>query len=133
MLQKANVNISANISLKVNIKLGGTNQCLYPKALGFLELGNTMVVGIDVTHPEPGSVKGTPSIAGIVASINSDFTQWPGDIRRQESRTEMVSELDLLMKERLRLWVSKNPRRKLENIIVYRDGKLQDSRSNHWY
>ena len=82
-----------------------------------------MVVGLDVTHPKPGSVKGTPSIAGIVASTDSGFTQWPGNIRAQTSRQEMISNLDVLMEERLKLWVSSNPNHKLENIMVYRDGR----------
>lgn len=82
-----------------------------------------MVVGIDVTHPAPDSIKGAPSIAGIVASIDADFTQWPGNIRCQERRQEMVSNLDILVEERLRLWVSNNPKKKLENMMIYRDGK----------
>ena len=82
-----------------------------------------MVVGLDVTHPKPGSVKGTPSIAGIVASIDAGFTQWPGNIRAQTSKKEMISNLDVLMEERLRLWVSSTPNHKLENIMVYRDGR----------
>ncbi len=132
-LRKANVNISANVSLKVNLKLGGTNQGIYPPDLGFLANGNTMIVGIDVTHPEHGSIQGTPSIAGIVASIDADFTQWPGNIRCQERRKEMVSDLEMLMEERLRLWVSNNRNHKLENIIIYRDGKQQGQESLYWY
>lgn len=128
-MRKANVNISANISLKVNLKLGGTNQCLNSADLGFLRHGTTMVVGIDVTHPRQGSPKGTPSIAGIVASIDSEFTQWPGNIRCQTSKKEMVSNLDILIEERLKLWVSKNQNHKLEHIMVYRDGRHASSKS----
>ena len=122
-LLKGDVSISANISLKVNLKLGGTNQGLHPSDLGFLSRGDTMVVGIDVTHPQPGSVKGTPSIAGIVASVDASFAQWPGNICCQESRKEMVSALDALVEERLSLWVSRNRGRTLKHILVYRDGK----------
>ena len=124
-IRKANVNISANVSLKVNLKLGGINQRLGSADLGFLSQGNTMVVGIDVTHPRQGSMKGTPSIAGIVASIDATFRQWPGNIRCQASKKEMVSDLDVLMEERLRLWVSANPNHVLENILVYRDGRCK--------
>ena len=124
-MRKENVNISANVALKVNLKLGGTNQRLNPADLGFLRHGNTIVVGLDVTHPRPGSVKGTPSIAGIVASVDSGFTQWPGNIRAQTSKQEMISNLDVLMEERLRLWISTNPNHRLENIMVYRDGRYK--------
>ena len=113
---------SANIALKMNLKSGGTNHVLSPGDLGFLEQGKTMLVGIDVTHPS-GSMKGTPSIAGVVASIDSQFSQFPGSIRCQESRKEMVTDLDEMMEERLKLWISKNTDQKLESIIVYRDGK----------
>ena len=82
-----------------------------------------MVVGLDVTHPKPGSIKGTPSIAGIVASIDARFAHWPGNVRCQASREEMISDLDFLMEERLRLWISNNPNHRLENIMVYRDGR----------
>lgn len=112
----------ANIALKVNLKSGGTNHILSPGDLGFLEQGKTMLVGIDVTHPS-GSMKGTPSIAGVVASIDAKFGQFPGSIRCQQSRKEMVSELDVIMEERLQLWVTMNNNQKLENIVVYRDGK----------
>ena len=114
---------SANIALKVNLKSGGTNHALSRGDLGFLEQGKTMLVGIDVTHPAGGSMKGTPSIAGVVASINADFNHFPGSIRCQESRKEMVTELDAMMEERLKLWISNNVNQKLENIVVYRDGK----------
>ena len=121
----------ANVSLKVNLKLRGMNQGLQSSDLGFLGRGHTMVVGIDVTHPKPGSVKETPSIAGVVASVDADFAQWPGNICCQESRKEMVSKLDVLVEERLSLWVSRNKGKSLENILVYRDGntRFQSSRS----
>ena len=119
---KSDPMICANISLKMNLKSGGTNHVLSRGELGFLEQGKTMLVGIDVTHPT-SCIKGTPSIAGVVASIDSNFNQFPGSIRSQQSRKEMVSDLDSMMVERLELWVSKNVKQVLENIIVYRDGK----------
>lgn len=80
-----------------------------------------MIVGIDVTHPAPKSMMGTPSIAGVVASVDGMFGQWPGSIRCQKSRQEMVEDLDIMMKERLNLWREKNGRLP-ERILIYRDG-----------
>lgn len=125
-LRKQDPSYFANVALKVNLKLGGTNQCISSGDLGFLRHGKTMLVGIDVTHPAPGSMKGTPSIAGVVASIDATFGQWPGNICCQESKKEMVSNLDVMMEERLEYWVSKNPGQLLEYIVVYRDGKYND-------
>ena len=47
-----------------------------------------MLVGIDVTHPGPGSVKGTPSIAAVVASYDKEFAQYPASMNLQESKKE---------------------------------------------
>lgn len=114
-------NYYANIALKFNLKCGGVNHLLPAAKLGFLAQGTTMVVGIDVTHPAPKSMLGCPSIAGVVASVDGMYGQWPGSIRCQKSRQEMVQDLDVMMKERLTLWREKN--KKLpERILIYRDG-----------
>lgn len=124
-------NYYANISLKFNLKAGGVNQLLPEKKLGFLAAGKTMVVGIDVTHPAPKSMMGTPSIAGVVASIDRMYGQWPGSIRCQKSRQEMVSDLDIMMKERLDFWRQKNGKLP-DKILIYRDGKwTPESRGNY--
>lgn len=110
----------ANVALKFNLKCGGVNQLL-PNQLGFLNAKGTMVVGIDVSHPAPKSIEGTPSIAAVVASIDEHYGQWPGSIQCQQSKKEMVSTLNLMMQERLNLWISKN-RQGPNRILIYRDG-----------
>jgi len=113
----------ANIALKVNLKFGGRNQRLQSAtALGIIEKGQTMLVGIDVTHPSPGSIKECPSIAGVVASINKDCAQWSASVRSQGSRVEIVEELREMMGERIRAWQSNNNKQLPQNIVVYRDG-----------
>lgn len=116
-----NAQYFANVALKFNLKLGGMNQSLEPPRLGIISEGKTMVVGIDVTHPSPGSASAAPSVAGIVASVDAKLGQWPADIRIQASRQEMVSALDDMLKLRLQLWKTKN-KSFPENILVYRDG-----------
>lgn len=49
----------------------------------------TMMVGIDVTHPGPGSREGTPSIAAVVASVDDSFVQFPASIRVQGTKKEV--------------------------------------------
>lgn len=66
-------------------------------------------------------MEGTPSIAAVVASTDNDYGQWPGSIRCQETKKEMVSTLNLMMQERLHLWISKNKRGPAK-ILIYRDG-----------
>lgn len=113
----------ANVALKFNLKKGGINQALEPAKLGIISHGKTMVVGIDVTHPSPGSSSNAPSVAGMVASINKGLGQWPAILRIQdEARQEMVSDLGEMLITRLRLWQKHNSNALPENILVYRDG-----------
>ena len=114
----------ANVALKFNLKLGGTNQMVDSSRLGIINEDKTMIVGIDVTHPSPGSSHHAPSVAGMVASVDRWLGQWPAVLRIQsEARQEMVSDLTDMFKSRLRLWQDVGKHRALpENILVYRDG-----------
>lgn len=113
----------ANIGLKINLKLGGVNQVIDRYRLGIIEEQKTMIVGIDVTHPSPSSSSKAPSIASMVASIDRWLGQWPADLRIQQRRKEMVTELDQMLKTRLTLWKKLGKRATLpENILIYRDG-----------
>ncbi|PGH12484.1 hypothetical protein AJ79_04228 [Helicocarpus griseus UAMH5409] len=112
----------ANVALKFNLKLGGANHRLPPSKLGIINDGKTMVVGIDVTHPAPGSAPNAPSIAGMVASVDKVLAQWPASIRLQgQARAEMVSDLNSMLQSRLHLWFNHN-KGLPENILIYRDG-----------
>ena len=117
----ANSRYHINVALKFNLKLGGINQSLAKSQLGIISEGKTMVVGIDVTHPSPGSSSTAPSVVGIVASIDPWLGQWPAELAIQTARKEMVSELKVLMKSRLALWKRHNGAYP-ENILIYRDG-----------
>ena len=112
----------ANVALKWNLKRGGINQQLPKEKMGILGSTKTMLVGIDVTHPSPGSLEGAPSIAGVVASIDSRYGQWPASARSQESRKEMVTGLEDMIVERLKLYQKHNQQALPQNILVYRDG-----------
>ncbi|TKA76812.1 hypothetical protein B0A49_03693 [Cryomyces minteri] len=108
-----NPGTGANIALKVNIKLGGVNHTVdstgVPAAVALTGWSRgTMVVGADVTHPGPGSVKHCPSIAAVVASINEGCATFPGSMRLQKSRQEMIEDLDSMMYERLGTWYQTN-------------------------
>ncbi|KAJ8121163.1 hypothetical protein ONZ43_g2317 [Nemania bipapillata] len=108
--------------MKFNLKLGGRNHVLDTLKLGVVGQKKTMVVGIDVTHPAPGSLSKVPSVAGIVASVDECLGQWPAEIRIQAAGQEMVADLEDMFKSRLRLWETGNNKTLPENILVYRDG-----------
>ncbi len=113
----------ANVALKFNLKLGGINQLVDNTRLGIINEDKTMVVGVDVTHPSPGSASNAPSVAGMVASVDKWLGQWPADLRIQESRREMVAELDSMLISRLKLWKTQGKHNAFpDNILVYRDG-----------
>jgi eukaryotic translation initiation factor 2C len=65
----------ANIALKFNLKLGGINQLVDNPDFARIGEDKTMVVGIDVTHPSPSSTSNAPSVAGMVASVDSKLGQ----------------------------------------------------------
>lgn len=96
----------ANVALKVNMKNGGVNHKLDENTGKWLSSEPTMVVGMDVTHPGPGSARGTrecyfcivrmsthsfdkASIAAVVASVDNHFAQYPASLEIQESRKEV--------------------------------------------
>lgn len=91
----------ANVGLKVNLKLRGQNYYIDGSQLGILGEGKTMLVGIHVTHPSPGSSQNALSVAGIVASVDKQLAQWPAELRIQAAQQEMVSGLDDPLKSRL--------------------------------
>jgi len=76
---------------------------------------------MDVTHPGPASVPGTPSIAAVVASVDDTFVQFPASMRIQKGKTEMIQELKQMMVERLTVY-QKQSRRLPDRVYVYRDG-----------
>ncbi|KAG1779924.1 Piwi domain-containing protein [Suillus placidus] len=111
----------SNVALKVNTKLGGINHVLDSDSLKWLTKAKTMIVGMDVTHPGPGSIEGTPSIAAVVASVDSSFVQFPASLRCQETKKEMITDLTSMMIERLRFYAEKNQTLP-DRVFVYRDG-----------
>ena len=117
---KTTLTYLANVTLKFNLKLGGINHTLGVVDMGIISKGRTMVVGIDVVHPSPGS--GKASVASMVASIDEHLAQWPVDLRVQvREGQEMLDKIDVMLESRLTLWRKRN-KVYPENILVYRDG-----------
>lgn len=140
-----------NVLHKFNLKLGGINHRLEKKELDIIP-DKTMVVGIDVAHPALGSIENSPSVVSMVASINSLYAHWPGNVRLQLSRQEiqklrrqclekeqetlpdgqedMISSSNIasLMHDRLMLY-HKNNNTFPGNILIYRDGKFSNALS----
>ena len=78
----------------------------------------------DVTHPSPGSLLGTPSIAAIVGSVNQNGGKFLGSMRLQPRDTacEDIKDVEGMVLERLKAWFTNNGRTLPRNILYYRDG-----------
>ncbi|KAJ5085318.1 hypothetical protein N7532_010089 [Penicillium argentinense] len=112
-----NVNVQA---AKLESDRGYDQYCA--NSMGLFGDGNTMLVGMDVTHPSPGSAKSAPSVASIVASVDKDLAQWPAEIVVQKAGQEIIDNLKTMLISRLKLWATHNENQYPENIVVYRDG-----------
>ncbi|KAJ6590972.1 argonaute-like protein [Mycena vulgaris] len=119
--EKGQLQYFANVALKVNMKMNGINHGLDPSSMKWLDQMPTMLVGIDVTHPGPGSVKGSPSIAAVVASVDRMYAQYPASMEIQETKKEMVTNLARMMHDRLQLFQKIN-KTLPQRVLVFRDG-----------
>ncbi|KAI9243621.1 Piwi domain-containing protein [Phascolomyces articulosus] len=108
-----------NVSLKVNVKLGGMNVYL-PQSHPFLTEKPTIIIGADVTHPAPGDLN-TPSLAALTGTLDARAARYSSVVGVQASRKEMIDNLAGLVKELLKNFF-KTCGKKPERILFYRDG-----------
>lgn len=111
--------------MKINVKLGGTNQVVTGEK-DLPKFGSrTMLIGADVTHPSPGTDK--PSIAGSVATIDGAARKYSSEIRTQTNPRggqgqEVMLHSKGMMKSHLQKWMKANQNQLPESIIFFRDG-----------
>ncbi|XP_033128233.1 protein argonaute 10 isoform X4 [Brassica rapa] len=86
----------ANVSLKINVKMGGRNTVLLDAISCRIPLVSdipTIIFGADVTHPENGE-ESSPSIAAVVASQDwPEVTKYAGLVCAQAHRQELIQDL----------------------------------------
>eukprot|EP00252_Welwitschia_mirabilis_P007833 TRINITY_DN19553_c0_g1_i1.p1 TRINITY_DN19553_c0_g1~~TRINITY_DN19553_c0_g1_i1.p1 ORF type:complete len:1050 (+),score=113.01 TRINITY_DN19553_c0_g1_i1:425-3574(+) len=113
----------ANLGLKINAKLGGSNIALSRQLSAHIpRLGNStmMFMGADVNHPSPGD-RMSPSISAVVGSMDSSHTKYHSRIRYQRHRVEHIAHLDEMVYELLADYGNFNPRLP-DKIVFFRDG-----------
>jgi len=126
----------ANVAMKVNAKLGGTNVTIHQQR--FPLLGTTpfqskpfMVIGADVSHPTgAGARASAPSIAAVVGSLDMHCSKYAAKIMMQDSRVEIIAALDEAVAGLLLEFYKKTGGKKPERIIFYRDG-VADGQFQH--
>ncbi|KAL3681567.1 hypothetical protein R1sor_024523 [Riccia sorocarpa] len=128
----------ANLALKINAKVGGTNTVLLDALNRRMpRVGDkpTIIFGADVTHPHPGE-DSCPSIAAVVASQDwPQVSKYTGLVCAQAHRQELISDLFTsredpkqgrmfggMVRDHLLSFMQANGQRKPERIIFYRDG-----------
>ncbi|KYN12440.1 Piwi-like protein 1 [Trachymyrmex cornetzi] len=106
--------ITEKIALQINCKLGGA---LWTLAL---PLKNCMICGIDVYHAGVGGGS-RKSVAGFIASLDSQLTKWHSRICMQASKQELVDMLQVCLTSAINAFHKHNGCNP-ERIIIYRDG-----------
>ncbi|WOK93958.1 protein argonaute MEL1-like [Canna indica] len=136
-VMKGNNQYLENVSLKINVKVGGRNTVL-DKGLNYrIPLVTdlpTIIFGADVTHPAPGEDT-APSIAAVVASMDwPEFTKYKGLVSAQQHREEIIQDLYKVTQDphsgtaakgmirELLISFYKATKHKPSRIIFYRDG-----------
>ncbi|KAF5728742.1 protein argonaute 2-like isoform X2 [Tripterygium wilfordii] len=111
----------ANLALKINAKLGGSNVELIGRLPYFKDEKNVMFVGADVNHPDSRN-KMIPSIAAIVATVNwPAANRYAARVRPQEHRKEKILHFGDMCLELVETYARIN-KAKPDKIVVFRDG-----------
>ncbi|KAF5947148.1 hypothetical protein HYC85_017376 [Camellia sinensis] len=119
---KGNDQHLANLALKINGKIGGSNVELNGPLPGFEGDEHVMFVGADVNHPKGEDCRSCPSIAAVVASVN-----WPAANRYvarfcpQEHRKEKIVDFGAMFLDLVNTYAKLN-KVKPKKIVVFRDG-----------
>ncbi|CAK9174763.1 unnamed protein product [Ilex paraguariensis] len=111
----------ANLALKINAKLGGSNVELIERLPGTEGEEHVMFIGADVNHPAARNVT-CPSIAAVVATMN-----WPAANRYaaricpQDHRKEKILNFGNMCLDLVNTYARLNKTRP-KKIVIFRDG-----------
>nr|GEU48504.1 protein argonaute 2-like [Tanacetum cinerariifolium] len=118
---KANDQFLANLGMKINAKLGGSNVELVERFPLFSSEDRYMFIGADVNHPAASNTL-SPSIAAVVGSINwPAATRYAARVSPQKHRKEEIVNFGSLCLDLIKSYVKENGVRP-NKIIVFRDG-----------
>ncbi|KAH6717463.1 ribonuclease H-like domain-containing protein [Leptodontidium sp. MPI-SDFR-AT-0119] len=131
-VKKGLLNYYANVALKFNLKLGGRNQYLDNNKIGIIAKGKTMVVGIDVTYPSPGSVSNAPSVARIATKNKGTYPEniliYRNSVSEGQYEIVLNQELPLLRQACKELYPPSNFKKGLPRISIIIVNKRHNTR-----
>ncbi|XP_063696606.1 protein argonaute-2 [Culicoides brevitarsis] len=119
-IDRMNASTLNNILLKVNAKLGGSNQIIAPPSQVSLNKRPFMVIGADVTHPSPDQ-QNIPSVVGVAASYDKHGFRYNCQWRIQSPRDETIRDLEEIVVQHLNVFKQAHNMFPL-HIMYYRDG-----------
>ena len=115
-----------NFLRKTNAKLNGRNQVVVERPrFASAQSVDTMVVGVDVTHPgyhNPlANERVISSIAAVVGSYDKEFTKFVASVSAQPMNIEIIADFDILIRNLLKGFFRQN-KTYPKHIVVFRDG-----------
>lgn len=122
--QKGQDQYCANVAMKINVKLNGSNHIVTPQDLPGLT-ASTMIMGADVSHGAPGSQQA--SISACIATLDGDRVKYHSEVRAQrhlkggQSQEAILHMKDMAL-QHLKRWAAKNGGKLPSSIIMFRDG-----------
>ncbi|KAJ6882729.1 protein argonaute 2-like [Populus alba x Populus x berolinensis] len=118
---KVNDQYLANIGLKINAKLGGSNAELSDRLPYFGDENHVMFIGADVNHPAARNTT-SPSIAAVVGTTNwPAANRYAARVRPQDHRCEKILNFGDMCLELVEFYFRLN-KAKPEKIVIFRDG-----------
>ncbi|KAG8966604.1 hypothetical protein FRC05_002480 [Tulasnella sp. 425] len=120
---------STNVSLKINAKLGGTNVVLKPTDAKFLSEQPVLILGADVMHSRAMGDEGLgrPSFAAVTGNIDMPGCRYVGVGRAQQTRQEMIQDLEGMVMQIIAEYKKANPgRRPFTSVLYFRDGVAEN-------
>ncbi|XP_050233749.1 protein argonaute 2-like [Mercurialis annua] len=118
---KGNDQYFANVALKINAKLGGSNVELIDRLPYFESEGHVMFIGADVNHPASRNTT-SPSIAALVGTVNwPAANRYAARVRPQDHRKEKILNFGDMCLELVETYARMNKVRP-GNIVIFRDG-----------
>ncbi|CAN4080330.1 unnamed protein product [Withania somnifera] len=111
----------ANLCIKINAKLGGSNMELMERLPNFGGEDNVMFIGADVNHPAARNVT-CPSIAAVVATVNwPAANKYAARVCPQDHRSEKILNFGSMCADLINAYARLNSV-KPNKIVVFRDG-----------
>lgn len=111
----------ANLCLKINAKLGGTNFEVSGRLVQFNPADHVMFIGADVNHPAPMN-KECPSIAAVIGSMNwPAANRYAARVSPQKHRCETIKNFGEMCLHLVTAYARINKVRP-GRIVLFRDG-----------